>query len=519
MRVVSFKTRFFLTSLIFILLQGLSSVGATPAEKKILVTPFQITSEDNLDFLRKGLKGMLEARLTEPGYSNVVFGVDAGAAKALGADYIVQGTILIFGSQVSTDVKLLSLDSGEVELAFNEMGTQKGDVIKHVDLFAENIRTRVLGLAPVAGLLPVAPVAGSNSGYIGPAGVNQSVSKPNRARVIWRSPFLKKETSSIVVADIDNDGNNETLVLSGSNLEIFRRDPNGFTLISENKLENSVGINYLFVDAYDVDKDGKKEILITGINRKQLHPASYVYKYDKGTMVKIIGPESYFIRAVETSAGPILLGQKVKGSGEKKMNARVVELKLGPGGNSLARGEKTFPFADNVFGIAFGDFMNDNTETIAVLDLDGLISIHSPNGESLHESSDVYGGTPAYIEYKGARYNKDDGYVLSRIFLQQRIFAADIDGDGKTNLIVVKNIDDTSGYLARTRLFTKCFVDVLLWNELGFESRDKSQNISGYIADYTVADMNNDGKDEIVFAVVSPPKMLKSPRSQIFSKR
>ncbi len=501
--------------ILFALIGGLilqwGTVGATAVnkEKKILITPFQITSQENLDFLKKGIEKMLEARLTEPGTASVVFGPDADAATRLDADYIVQGTILIFGSQVNTDVKLLEADTGKVKLEFNEMGTEKGDVIKHVDLFAENIRTQALGLRPVAGLS--VPVPG------GSYTVQTEQRRQNRLQEIWRGPFLDKEISAICLTDIDGDGNTETLVLSDADLEVYRRTEKGFAPVSAYKLPQK-GLTFLFVDVYDLENDGTKEILITGVNKKWLRPASYAYRFEKGNWVEVGGPYDYFLRVVDTSEGPILLGQKADGPGDKKLKTKVVELKMGPG-EDLVPGEKSFPFIDNVFGMAFGDFMNNGSELIASLDLDGYLSLFSLDGERLNKSAETFGGTPAHIEYKGHRYNKNDGYVLSRIFLQQRVFAGDVDEDGKTNVIIVKNIDKADGFLTKTRLFTQCFIDILIWNELGFESQEQTQKLTGFISDYTVGDMDSDGKDEIVFALVDPPKLLGTKRSQIFSKR
>ncbi|PIE60973.1 MAG: hypothetical protein CSA29_05770 [Desulfobacterales bacterium] len=499
----------------FILQWGLAWGGSVWAdavnpEKKILITPFQITSQENLEFLKKGIEKMLEARLTEPGTSSVVFGDDDDAAKRLGADYIVKGTILIFGSQVNTDVKLLEADTGKAKLEFNEMGTEKGDVIKHMDLFAENIRTQALGLKPVAGLAAPVPTGGYAKQ---PEQLAQT-----RSQEIWRGPFWDKEITAICLADIEGDGKTETLVLSGAQLDVYRRTPKGFAPVSSYKLPQK-GVTFLFVDAYDLENDGTKEILITGVDNRWRRPAAFAYRFERGTWVEVGGPYDYFLRVVDTREGPLLLGQKADGPGDKKLNTPVVELKMGPGRQGLVPGEKTFPFIDNVFGVAFGDFMNNGNELIASLGLDGYLSLFSPDGQLLNKSAETFGGTPAYIEYKGHRFNKDDGYVLSRVFLQQRVFAGDVDQDGKTNLIVVKNIDKTGGFLTKTRIFTKSYIDILTWNELGFESGNRTQHLNGFISDYTVGDMDSDGKDEIVFALVNTPKLLGAKRSQIFAKR
>ncbi|BBO84432.1 hypothetical protein DSCO28_49980 [Desulfosarcina ovata subsp. sediminis] len=515
MKLFSLKFRILLAVLLLAVTIGTAANAfAAEQEKTFLITPFQINSEEPLDFLKKGIDKMLDTRLTEQGRSRVVFAPDVETGSGFDADYIIDGTILIFGAQVSTDVKLINADTGMVELSFDETGSKKGDVIKHVDLFADSVRTRILGLSPVAGpatSVPTTATAPAAQAFNqGPAMLS--------SQVIWRGPFLKKTIDSLQVQDIDNDGKDEILILAENVLEIYRREGGRLMPISKNKIDE-INVRCYFLDAIDLDKDGRKEICVTGVNESQLRAASSIYRLENGELVKLLGPVNYLFRVVDAATGPMLLGQKTLGDDSRKLKTPVVELEFGQGGQSLVPAGKSFSFADNVFGLAFGDFMNNGEEIAAVLDLKGIISLYSQEGRELYRSSDEYGGSAAYIEYKGMRYNKDDGFQLDRIFFQQRIFAADVNGDGKTGLVVVKNSDTARGLLTSTRFYRKSHIDELLWNELGFIVLDKGQNVSGYISDFSLGDTNADGKTEVVFSVVSPAKILKDSRSQIFSKQ
>ena len=105
-----------------------------------------------------------------------------------------------------------------------------------------------------------------------------------------------------------------------------------------------------------------------------------------------------------------------------------------------------------------------------------------------------------------------------KLYLQQRIFAADLYQEGKISIIVVKNTDEAMGLLERTRIYRKGHIESLQWNEIGLASQGRTQTISGYISDYTVADMDNDGKKELVFSVVDPTKLLEEKNSRILSQ-
>jgi TolB-like protein len=523
MKIVYLKRGILFSAVFLVLLMGMFfTTGAADKEKTILVIPFQINSAEPLDFLKKGIDQMLATRLAEPGRSRVVFASDAQHAREFDADYIVEGTILIFGDQVSTDVKLIEAGSGTVALSVNQTGSQKGDVIKHIDQFTQNVRDHLWGAGaaavPVVPNVPAPPISTTVKDAAPPT-VNQApptAASPAATQQIWRGPFMDISIDSLQVADIDNDGKNEILVLADNVVKIYRREGDRLVPIAETKID-AINITCLFVDAIDLDKDGPKEVCITAVNEQHTRAASLVYRVENMQLVRLLGPVNYLLRVVDTADGPILLGQKTRGEDSQVLKTPVVELRLEQGGQRLVAEGKNFAFADNVFGIAFGDFMHNGTETIAVLGLSGIISLYSPAGEALYKGSDEYGGSTAYVAYKGMRYTKEDGYKLDRIFLQQRLFAADLDRDGKTELIAVKNSDSAKKLLSYTRVYRKSRIDELLWNELGFVVQEQGQSLSGYISDYCIGDTNVDGKQELVFTVVSSAKLFKKKRSQIFS--
>ncbi len=492
-----------------------SSSWAASNESIILVKPFQINASEQLDFLKKGIDQMLATRLTEPGRYKVVFASDIQNTDAIKADYIVEGSLLIFGDQVSTDVNLLAADTGKVALNVSQTGSNKGDVIKHIDLFANKARSQVLGTgAPTAE--PPAPVVAAPTPQKMPDPAQDVATLPPSTESIWRGPFMKKAIDSFQVADIDNDGTNEIIILADDTIEIHRREFNRLVSVSETKIDR-IDLTCLFVDAIDLDGDGQKELCMTAATKDHTRATSFIYRVENMKPVLLLGPVNYLFNVVDTANGPILLGQKTRGTTSQLLKTPIMELRLATDGQHLEAAGRSFPFADNVFGIAFGDFTGSGTEAIAVLALNGTISLYSAGGVELYKGSDEYGGSATYVAYKGMRYTKDDGYALDRIFLQQQLFATDLDGSGKKGLIVVNNRDSARKILSSTRIFGKSHIDQLTWNGLGLEIRKTGQTITGYISDYCIADSDSNGNREIVFCVVSPAKLFKGKRSQLVS--
>lgn len=490
---------------LFMLFPGFA--GAAGPEKIIAVAPFNIQSQEPLSFLEKGIVRMLETRLKIPGHSFAVVAPAGQDLTTLNADYIIQGTVLVFGDSVSTDATLTGADSGKVELSFSQFGKEKGEVLNHIDLFAEQIRTQVLHLEPAPRFRQM---SGGATGY-GP-GAYVETRKPE----IWRSTPFDSEIRGIAVADIDNDSKNETIILSRDSLQVFRRTKETLEKLSEMPLDFRT-TRHLFVDVIDLDRDGKKEIFVTSVNDDSLRPDSSLYRWESTGLVKVSDGLHWILRTVDTKDGRILLGQAPKGAGDKRLKTGIFRMDLDTTG-TLSPSALSYPFADTPMGMAFGDFLNNGQETIALLDLDGHISIYSADGTRLYKSSEEYGGSAAYIEFKGARYNQADGFQKGRIYLQQRLFAADLYDAGKTSLITVKNNDVTKGLLARLRHYDKGYFESLASNEMGMTPEGRTQRVSGYIPDFTIADMDNDGKKELVFALVNSDDMFKKKVSRVITQ-
>jgi hypothetical protein len=78
----------------------------------------------------------------------------------------------------------------------------------------------------------------------------------------------------------------------------------------------------------------------------------------------------------------------------------------------------------------------------------------------------------------------------------------DLDGDGVWEVIVSRNTFKVN-IAKRLRLYDRARLVGLAWRGLGFSESWGTPEISGYISDYQVKDVDNDGKDEIVITAVS----------------
>ena len=485
------KTTLVLAIFLFLTCLAGSALAATT---RILVKPFTIEADQAYPFLEKGIFKMLLSRLEIPGTCTPVLDTDPNAGLA---DYVLNGTILIFGDGISTDARLLNAKTGAPALVFNELGATKGDALAHVNLLCERIRTEVLGIASGPGAIaqPMAQPRIEQQPLVN----NQPVAKAT----LWRSQAFDERIISIDLADVTGDTKNETIIASKRKITILTRD--GKTLKKMSMFEPNINLDILTIDAGDINNNHKAEIYVTCIDERTQRPASFVIEWNGAGFTPLVDNEPWLFRIIHPKTrGTLLLGQTPREKG-KMLNTPVFQLTWQA--NTLVEAALKLPKDITIYSFTYGDIMNNGTEMIAALTLDGRVKIFSPEGRESWRSSEGYGGSAAFLEYKGALYTRDDGYQMTRFFLQQRIFVADLDGDGKNSVVVVKNVD-SAGILKKTRYFSKGIIVSLAWDEMGLAPEGKTRSFPGYFSDYTIGDMDNDGQSELVYAITRSEGMV-----------
>ena len=56
--------------------------------------------------------------------------------------------------------------------------------------------------------------------------------------------------------------------------------------------------------------------------------------------------------------------------------------------------------------------------------------------------------------------------------------------------------------MSRTRAYRDGRFECLDWDNVGLRALWRTRNFSGYISDYNIGDFDNDGQDELIFAVI-----------------
>lgn len=518
---------------------ALSAPSPVKAETiRVLVVPFTIHSDQDLTFLQKGILAMLSTRLTDPGKVAVVDQADALEALAglpqpltretaaeagsrVGARYVAYGSLTVFGGTISTDARFTEVDPNTILVSFNETGQNHGDVISHVNAFAAAVNDTVFG-RETAGAATADKQAAPQAA--GPAddsqanpekkmlqsggGMRIGVNNPDldtADSALWRSRRFPFQVKGLSIADVDGDGQSETVFADDHEVQIFRALGPQFTRVEAFKIDGRYTI--LTLDAADINGNGRAEIFLNCRN-EQFLPRVIVMEWS-GSAYEPIHEDSFWIYRVIYDAKTrrhTLFGQR--GSTREVVQGPVHQLAWVEGGYQPQSSFK-LPRDASVLGFAYGDVTGDGVEDVLTFTKGSLLQVSRPGGGEEWTSSNTYGGGRTWMisveEYREGQqisFNEADPLPMNLFWLPQRILLTDINDDGGNEVLVVRNEDISKGIMQRQRMFRDGRFESLIWDNVGLAPQWRTRKFSGYISDYNMGDFDNDGRNELVFAVV-----------------
>jgi len=526
------------------------SMAAAP--QRVALLPFKINAEKNLSYLQNGIFDMLSSRLADPGKVQVLSRSEIDTALAgatgpqdettardlgekLGTDYVLYGSLTMFGDSLSIDAKMLDVSGAKPPVAVFSQSPDVGGIIPAVDRFATDINARVFDrgtpeAAVVATPVPTAPAPppgtrddsqddsrahpeklyqrgeGQVSPFITPKDL--ILQSPN----MWKSANYKYLINGMAIGDVDGDGRSEIVVVSPDEIYVYRLQEGRLREITRQDV-GSKRYN-IGVDVADINGNGRAEIFVTALTRSKNVVRSYVMEFDGKAFVDIAQDLPWFFRVTDLPArSRILLGQEARLYAPYR--GGLYEMQWDGGayvpGNPIVTPRKQV----NVLGVALGDVLNAGDETLVAIDRDNHIVIASPSGEALWISDDKYGGSTLFVNGQIT----DKGQEENPIYLPTRILIRNSpDGKGKSQVIAVNNHEIMNMRWNR-RDFTNAHIEAFEWDGIGLAPAWSTRNMSGFVRDVQVADFDDDGRQELVIALVtkSGSIVLTSPKSTLIA--
>ncbi len=536
-------------ALIYILFMALIflTAGTIWAKEKYMVTilPFTVNSAENIDYVKHGIEEMLTSRISAAEKINVTPKSDVleemnkskiktmttdgvlDIGKKFKSDYVVWGSITKIGNSISLDAKLTNVDQTAPDTGISSQSQSLDDVIPKINDFSESILHHILGTTPppqsetaasagkpapsresqiIAGMRSGNKKSGTLTSVINTEFINTA--QPLNRRDFWMSQKIPSEFKGMDIGDVNNDNLNEIVVIDKNTVYLYQKTGNELKLLE--KIKGQSYDTYIAVDIADINRNSTPEIIVTAMNDTFLK--SFVLEFKNGKYETIASNLRLFLRVLDTPSGiPLLLGQEH--GFNKPFDSPIYEITWKDGAYATDQ-KMQIPLGLSVYGLNIDNLGTGGGEKIFALDemdylyildktttsLGALASYGFTSDKLIWRSDDVYGGSNIYIENLD-KNNPDDPKAKSA-YVNLRILTADTNKDGKKEIIIVKNLSPVGRLFKHYKIFTASEIYNLEWDGLGMAENWRTKKINGYVADYAIKDVDNDGQQEMVLALV-----------------
>ena len=523
-------------TIIIALLAVRSSFAADPTTpKKVAVLPFQINAAQDLGYLREGILDMLASRLAWEGKvqvieKNLVKEAMAGrqgplneaaarqVGKALGADYVLFGSLTVFGDSVSMDAQMVDLSGDKAPVTLFAQTKGMNEVIPRINDFAEDINNKIFGRAPTVTAAPEQPkfsqahpeklvVPGTipgpgqsqvrtselNPGFIVPSTVAQSSG-------FWQSQNVSLPVLSLAVADVNGDGIQEVILIGPRELQIYQQAGNSLQLLKSHKGERDD--HFLWVSAADLNHDKVPEIYVSCRIREELM-SSFVLEWNGSDWVKIADGIRWHIRVARLpDKGYVLLGQA---SQKDEPFYGGISILSREGSDYRPLEGLSLPKGTNVYNFVVAPITEQGSRDLVYLDAMGRLKVTRSEGELLWLGDDRYAASFDYVQGPERDPTSRMGAISrEKVFLNAPILVADLNGDGRPEVIANRNVAGVFGRdLLNLNFFGKSELYSFSWNGITMVEDWHTPAFQGMTTAYQVADLNNDGQQELVVVLVT----------------
>jgi TolB-like protein len=542
--------KFFVLMLVIpLLFTAAGSAAETP--KKVAILPFEINAPEDLSYLREGIMDMLASRISWEGKVEAIEeqlvkealsgregALNEAAAQevgtALGADYVLFGSLTVFGESVSIDAKMIALKEERPPVSVYAQTKEMGEVIPRINDFAQDINNKIFGhgAAPVAtapqqprfsrahpetsmsGPAPSTPVPQDSGSFV------QMQSGREAGSDVFRSQKLSFLALGMDVGDVDGDGRPEIVVLSKPREVIVYQWDRG-RLTKRGSFQGEKRDQVVWVCLVDANHDGRDEVYVSNLRGQRL--ASYVLEWREDRLKKLATEiQWYFNRLTVPCKETILLGQKK--NMEDLFIPGVYHLQFSGGSYQPLEG-MSLPRRANVFNFTQGDLDGDGKPETAFIGPKERLYLVDDDGTQLWQSREYYGATSNTLEGKspdsgstrvvGGGGATDDDEVET-YYIPSPLLLVDLNSDKQLELLANRNLSLVTRVLAGVRRFSDGEIQSLAWIGDSILPQWKTRPLRGMLVSYRLVDIDGDGQEELVAAAVLERGAFKKSKSMIY---
>lgn len=342
-----------------------------------------------------------------------------------------------------------------------------------------------------AGSSAPGPVAKAESGVVAaapPAGAQGIVQVDRQEDAdLWHGPQMKGEPVGVAVGDFDGDGKQEAVIAFENRLEIVRLSGRAWQPVTKVDLDSR--LKSLALDAIDLTGDGIPELYVTAADGPQL--SSVVVEKIAGKFLISIEKLPWLLRVVDLPGrGKVLLGQDMAA---KKVEFGPEIFEVQRQGAALIRGRSLdLPRSNDIYG--FLPFQPEVGGELALrFGRNSRLEVADRTGEILWQGAEAMGGREAYVERIDPEVLRDQ--MTKRLYLDAPL------KPGRSGEFLVP-VNEGISFLGNYRSFEKSQIKAFRWDGRAMEELWFTKPQGGYLSDFTLADVDNDGAQELVMTVL-----------------
>lgn len=516
--------------LCFLLGNGVAVCGQETGENyRLVFSTFDVSSAGNYAYLRDGIQSMLVSRLAAKDRFEVLDRTIAdeelsamkdgkqtagGVVKQPIADFLVGGVLYNLKSGLNIQVALYPFAPEKEILRFSIVTNTPDTLIADIEQLAGEMaqaaigkkttdptRQQAMGEADgTSGFVTAHPEVAFKKGlYSGtivgtPGSVVQTSALGSK-----RNITLAAEMTAMTVADTDGDGIGELFVLSGRSLELYKISGKSIDKVAETALPRNIRSHA--INVADLDKDGRLELYISATD--ELDVSSMIVTWDTANGFRVAAENiSWYLRPLLLPGkGWRLAGQK-RGADKTEFVREGVYLMNTDGTFKPSQGERLpLPGKINLFDFVYADIDGDGVPETVAIDQKERMRVYNQANELLWVSDRSFGGSKVYLgPSPGDAVNRRDKNKLTvdenadrqLIFVPGRLVVADLDKDGRQEIIVNENIMPAFGFFDKPlvsffnklRTYKEGMVVGLAWNGSAMNELWRTGKFRGYIADH-----------------------------------
>ncbi|MCF8033274.1 MAG: VCBS repeat-containing protein [Desulfarculaceae bacterium] len=489
---------------------------------RVVVLPFTANSKEDISFVVKGMRDMLASRLpwqdkvtvVEPDLVAPVLAKvkppynDAKArqiGKDLSANVVVYGSITKLGKSVSVDARVVKVDQAGPALTAYVHAKDLDAVIPQINSFAQRINAEIFKrpdaiAAQKQAAAPAKTASGGGSSGMDKLPANISPLNPLFLKQLsgvesdryWRSPRLNGIVQSVAVADIDNDGKNELLVLFKDRMRFYRLSGDAFRLMYEFK--NGPTGEYLFVDCADIDGNGRPEIYVSNRNFESVE--SFVLEWSEGGPHLREKDVAYYLRVQQNPLGKghWLLGQQ--SAVDSPFWGPVYKMQV-KGGKVVEERVLKLPDTAWLYNFVLADLNQSGRLYTVLIGPTMHLRVYNDKNQQMWISGETYNASSKFLKYmalQGTDYDSSWWYLLSRLYL------TDLNKDGRHEILCLQVQGRMGMVMDHTRMIYQGTILGMSWNGLSMIEDWRTPRISGDVTDYVIGDVGNVGRPALVLS-------------------